>query len=196
MLAVLAPSLVTLVAWFFVAPDPRFAFAPIWLVPASLVAWALPPLLRPSARTAGLVAAGSVLAAIGLAALGESDTVWMLPAALAGIAGVVLLARVGSSAWIAVGAMAAVLVAGLLVAAHEGKVGFVTAKGSGPLRLPLPAPPTLMPVVTDSGLQLTQPVNGGDQCFQAILCVPLLISPSLHMRGASVSQGFSVSLSR
>jgi hypothetical protein len=199
MLAVVAPSLATLVIWFFVAPDPRFAFAPIWLVPAALVAWALPPLSRPSSRTVGLVAGGAVLAAIGLVVLGENDTVWMLPAALAGcvlVAGVLVLARSGSSAAIAVGAVTSVILAGLAVAGHQGNLhAIVRADGSGPLRLPVPAPPTLMQVVTNSGLQLTQPVNT-DQCFQAILCVPLLIGPSLHMRGPRVSQGFSVSLSR
>jgi hypothetical protein len=199
MLAVLAPSLGTLVIWFLVAPDPRFAYAPIWLVPASLVAWALPPLTRPASRTAGLVAGGAVLAAIGLVALGENDTVWMLPAALAGcvlVAGVLMHARSGSSAAIAVGAVTSVILAGLVVAGHQGNLhAIVRVGGSGPLRLPVPAQPTLMQVVTNSGLPLTQPVNT-DQCFQAILCVPLLISPSLHMRGPRVSQGFSVSSSR
>jgi hypothetical protein len=42
MLAVVLPSLLVLIAWFVTAPDPRFAFAPIWLIPAALVAWALP----------------------------------------------------------------------------------------------------------------------------------------------------------
>ena len=42
MAAVLLLSVPTLVAWFLVAPDPRFVLAPLWLVPVSLVAWALP----------------------------------------------------------------------------------------------------------------------------------------------------------
>jgi hypothetical protein len=42
MLAVVLPCLLSLIAWFIAAPDPRFAFAPIWLIPAALAAWALP----------------------------------------------------------------------------------------------------------------------------------------------------------
>ena len=42
MLAVLALAIPTLVLWFLLAPEPRFALAPLWLVPVALVAWALP----------------------------------------------------------------------------------------------------------------------------------------------------------
>jgi hypothetical protein len=35
----LAPLLLTLALWFFAAPDPRFVYAPIWLVPITLLAW-------------------------------------------------------------------------------------------------------------------------------------------------------------
>ena len=42
MLAMALPALPLLVAWFFNAPDPRFALAPLWLLPIALVAWALP----------------------------------------------------------------------------------------------------------------------------------------------------------
>ncbi len=42
MLAMALPALPILVAWFFNAPDPRFALAPLWLLPIALVAWALP----------------------------------------------------------------------------------------------------------------------------------------------------------
>jgi hypothetical protein len=38
-LTLLAPLLLTLVLWFFAAPDPRFVYAPIWLVPITLLAW-------------------------------------------------------------------------------------------------------------------------------------------------------------
>ena len=31
MLAVVVPALATLAIWFFVAPDPRFVYAPMWL---------------------------------------------------------------------------------------------------------------------------------------------------------------------
>jgi len=56
----------------------------------------------------------------------------------------------------------------------------------------LPAPPALEPVVTTSGLELTQPVGGTNQCFGIILCVPLLINTNLHLRSGGVQHGFSV----
>src|SRR5262249_31559401 len=42
LLAVLVPALGTLLLWFLLLPAPRFALAPMWLVPIALVAWALP----------------------------------------------------------------------------------------------------------------------------------------------------------
>ena len=42
MLAMTIPALPLLVAWFFNAPDPRFALAPLWLPPLALAAWGLP----------------------------------------------------------------------------------------------------------------------------------------------------------
>jgi hypothetical protein len=42
MLAMALPTPPLLVAWFFNAPDPRFALAPLWLLPIALAAWALP----------------------------------------------------------------------------------------------------------------------------------------------------------
>ena len=78
MLAVAVPSLVTLLIWFFEAPDPRFVLAPLWLLPISLAAWAVPPLGRPSPL---LFVAGLGLG-IGLAAVELHVTAWYLPAAL------------------------------------------------------------------------------------------------------------------
>ena len=49
-----------------------------------------------------------------------------------------------------------------------------------------------MTVTTSSGLQLTQPANGANQCSRSILCVPLLIDDHLHLRAGGVQQGFSV----
>ena len=43
LLTVLAPVVATLVLWFLLIPDPRFAIALFWLVPIALAAWALPP---------------------------------------------------------------------------------------------------------------------------------------------------------
>lgn len=51
LLAVLLPSTATLVAWFFLAPEPRFAWAPLWLVPCAFLAWALPSATPGSLRS-------------------------------------------------------------------------------------------------------------------------------------------------
>jgi hypothetical protein len=73
MLALALPALPMLVAWFFNAPDPRFALAPLWLLPIALVAWALPGVGgRLPAAKAGVVAyaslAGVLLLTVGLVA--------------------------------------------------------------------------------------------------------------------------------
>jgi hypothetical protein len=196
MLAVAVPCAALLVPWFLIAPDPRFAFAPIWLVPAAVAAWALPPLGRPSG--------GWWLAVSGLAVLGAAWVFWVsrvqlhleLPAALVvwaclGVAGVLDRWKRAARA-VAWGAAFSVVIAGLALTFDQNHPHLQRANGSGPLGLPLPTPPALMPVVTSSGLELTQPVNGADQCYAVMLCVPLLIDKSLHLRAGSVQQGFSV----
>ena len=90
MLAVALPALATLGAWFLVAPDPRFVWGPLWLVPIALVAWALPSTARwPSVPL--LVAA--VVVAGGLIKLGTLHSLWLVPAAL----GIWALAAAGST---------------------------------------------------------------------------------------------------
>jgi hypothetical protein len=200
MLAVVVPAAATLAIWFFIAPDPRFVYAPIWLVSAGLVAWALPPLGRPSRRLSVALAGLTALAAAGLAFLGVETLVWMLPAALAtwalATALAVLLGQRGIAGPLAHAAAFAVVVAGVAVAVHDGRGHTIRADGTGPLGVFVPAYPPLAPVATSSGLQLTQPANGGDQCFSVTLCVPLLIDTRLHLRGAGVAQGFSVARAR
>ena len=66
MLALALPALPLLVAWFFNAPDPRFALAPLWLLPIALVAWAVPS--APHGVLRGRPASGAVTYA-GLAAV-------------------------------------------------------------------------------------------------------------------------------
>ena len=82
MLAVVVPSLVTLVGWFFIAPDPRFAWAPIWLVPVALAAWAIPDLkTRPSPWL--LVPAGlATVLIVELATLSGGVSGWLVPVTL------------------------------------------------------------------------------------------------------------------
>lgn len=194
MLAVVVPSLAILAAWFFSAPDPRFVFGLIWLVPAALAAWALPTLGRRSAGSWAGLAAGTAAGAAGIAWIGNHHLSWMLPAAL--IAG-------GAVALIVLGlrgrhgpflAWATILSTTLGACVFTlGSVHLERGNGNGPLGIPLPPSPELVTIATSSGLVLSQPANGSDQCWQVMLCVPALVSTSLHLRGPGVAQGFSVS---
>ncbi len=196
MLAVAVPCALLLVPWFLIAPDPRFAFAPIWLVPAALAAWALPPLGRPSRTWWFAVAILTVLGARGLLWVSHTQRHLLLPAALVvwavlGAAGL-LARRQGATRAVAWGAAFSVVLGAFVLTFDWHHPHLQEAKGSGPLGLPVPPPPSLMTVTTSSGLQLTQPVDGGNQCFGVVLCVPLLIDDNLHLRAGSVQQGFSV----
>ena len=66
-LVVIAPAVVTLVLWFFTAPDPRFALPAIWLLALGALAWALPGarLPVPLSIGVGLVAAVMVVIVLG-----------------------------------------------------------------------------------------------------------------------------------
>jgi hypothetical protein len=196
MLAVVLPSSLVLVPWFLIAPDPRFAFAPIWLVPAGLAAWALPPLGRPSGRWWGAVAGLAVLGALVILWVSHVRLHWELPAALIiwaclGAAGV-LDRRKAAARAIAWSAALSVGLAGLVLTFDQHDPHFQRADGSGPLGLPVPPPPALREVVTRSGLHLTEPADGSNQCWAVMLCVPLLIDDNLHLRAGTVDKGFSV----
>jgi hypothetical protein len=66
LLAVVVPCAVTLVAWFLIAPAPRFALAPIWLIPIALAAWALPETWSTSVRPVALLGPAAIVAALGV----------------------------------------------------------------------------------------------------------------------------------
>jgi hypothetical protein len=187
MLVVVAPALGTLAAWFVVAPDPRFAFAPLWLVPIALAAWALPP-----ARPSRAVIAAGVAAAAALAVVGTRHAGWYLLAALDVWALTAIALRLGSGRsprWLAPVALVSVALAPIGIVADRGAFGVVAADGGGPLgTTPIPIP-TLEPVRTTSGLELTKPV-GTDQCWAVLLCAPQP-GKELHLRGGGVRSGFS-----
>ena len=201
MLVTLALALPTLVLWFFIAPDPRFAWGPIWIVPVALSAWALPTPAGSSRRLVAFTAVAALPATAALAIGGIDHITWLLPAALAGwaLAGIAArLLRPSVVPPMAYASVLSVLVAAVVVLAQRGNLHVVAANKSGLLGLPPLTTPTLVNVQTSSGLQLVQPTNGGDQCWQVLLCVPdpVSIDPRLHMRGAAISDGFSVAAAR
>jgi uncharacterized membrane protein len=136
--AIVVPSVVTLAAWFFFAPDPRFALGPLWLIPIALAAWALP----------------------------ESRPAAVRPRALLGSAAIVVALGVGM----------------VHVAAKEMFVP-IAARAE-----PSTTPP-VQPFRTTSGLALSQPLAGSDQCWSVVLCTPAP-SAALRLRGATIQSGF------
>lgn len=193
-LALLVPALATLAIWFFAAPDPRFAWAAIWLVPLALLAWALPD--RVSApRVVELVAAAAV--ALFVAWFGSQHRLWFLPAAVLGAAvTVVALVAVRGRPWAArlvPLAVLALVVAelGIAATALNGGVHLAAGDSTGPIGTPPDPKPKLVSVVTATGLKVAHPLDS-DQCWQALLCFPTLLGPQLHLRGTSVSDGFSL----
>jgi hypothetical protein len=191
MLAVLVPSAATLVVWFLIAPDPRFAFAPIWLVPISLAAWALPTLRRrPPASL--LIPAG--LAFTGFVVLGMERFVALLPAALAAWALATLAMRLvrpaRSAGLVAYAAVLSVALTPVAIVADHGAFHLVVSDHGGEFgTLPQPTP-GVVSFTTRSGLQVSQPVDT-DQCFLLTLCTQDSNS-NLRLRGAGIADGFTV----
>lgn len=64
--AVVIPCAVTLVAWFVLAPAPRFALGPIWLIPIACAAWALPESVSITITPRALVGATAIALALGV----------------------------------------------------------------------------------------------------------------------------------
>ena len=190
MLVVLVLSLVVLVVWFFVAPDPRFVIAPLWLVAIALAAWALPTATRMSP---GLLF-GALAAAAALAVLGVEHTRLMMPAAIAGWGCLYAAARLlrwrGSAAVLAGAALLSGALAPIGRVADHGEFQPVVANQPGPFGTPLEPVPALMAFQTNFRLRLWEPTNS-DQCFGVLLCAPG-INPQLQARGASVSDGFRI----
>jgi hypothetical protein len=191
MLALAVPSLATLAVWFAIAPAPRFALAPLWLVAIALAAWALPT----ATRATPLLLAGGLTAAAALALLGVSGHVgWMAPAALG--SGVVLcgLARLSGGGDIGPVLAGAVLLTAALapvgLLADRGVFDPVVANGRGPFGTPLEPVPAVVGFETASGLRLHE-LSRGNQCFELLLCAAPPIDAGLRLRGARVSDGFS-----
>ena len=194
MLVVLVPSVASIGIWFLTIPDPRFVWAPIWLVPLALLAAVLPPKV-PAPRW--FVAAGAVCCGITLAAFESQYRVYFVPAiALAGTAAAV---AVGISArrirthrsvpWVVITLLVAEL--GAAAVTKAGGIHLVVADHTGRMGIPADPVPTLVPLHTASGLVVFRPA-GSDQCWQALLCVPNRLGRGLRLRGGSVADGFSL----
>jgi heme/copper-type cytochrome/quinol oxidase subunit 3 len=190
LLTVLLVGAATIIPWFFVAPDPRFVWAPTWLVPIGFCAWTLPRRGRPPLAAFG---AGLVLAA-GLLELELRWPFWFLPvcyATCAGVAGLLIAANAQRfAAALASTAVLAVLFAGLGLTVHDHAFELVTTSSNGPLGIHIHASPRLVGVRTAAGLLIFRPARG-DQCWQALLCAPYLTSEQLRLRGSGVADGFT-----
>lgn len=189
MLAVVLPSLALLVAWFLLAPDPRFALAPLWLVPVGIGAWALPTTLqRPSLAVVLGGAAGATAVALVFFRGSWHEPV---PLALVISLGAVVLVRLAHRRppGLAEGAALAGLGAGLAILFTLRPLSVVHATPGGPLGTPPNPVPILKPIRSTAGLLLTRPV-GSDQCWGVILCVPGLSEPAVAKRGSATQDGF------
>ena len=196
MLAVLVPSLISISIWFFTAPDPRFVFAPIWLVPIALAAWALPGTDRPLPK--GLLLAAAAGCA-GLIAVGVTHPSWLVPVALTGGVVAATVSAVwssrstssGTGGLVARAALVAVVLAPIGIVYDGGAFGIVVSNHSGPLGTLPERTPILELFSTNSNFELWKPVDT-DQCFMIEPCTQS-INYRLRLRGAGIGDGFSVS---
>lgn len=191
LMVVLLPSLGTLGAWFLIAPDPRFVWAPIWLVPISICAWALPSLgQRPP--LAALIAGAA--AGVGLTAVERHNPLWLVPVALAGGAAAAIvisaLRAQRRAAWVAQAAALAVLLAGIGADSSDGAFHIVEPSPHGTLGVALSPIPELAAIRLSSGLRVWRPAQG-NQCWQALLCTPAVVVAHLRLRGEGLADGFT-----
>ena len=198
--AVLAITIPTLAVWFAVAPDPRFAQAPLWLVPIALVAWAHPDRagrvrLRERARGIGwsTVVCLTVVLAVALSLATRPILAPLVVIAVAVVAW--LPERAGSEArrflprdLLAQGVVVACGVAFVGALYHWGSFLPVRAEGAGPLGTPELPTPAVEPFATTSRLRLVRPTIG-DRCFRVLLCTP---EPDINLRrrGSDTADGF------
>ncbi len=191
LLAVLATALPTLTLWFLIAPDPRFALALLWLIPIALLAWALPS--PDHGQTAPLLIAIAAVSLAFVVFVGEIR--WLALAAfdvwtIATIATRKQLPK-RSRSLIAYAAVLTVLAVPLKIIATDGAFDAVTSNHGGPFGTPVLPTPVVDSFRTNSGLELSRPVQlGSDQCWRITLCTPDP-NPDLRLRGSTISSGFN-----
>ena len=200
MLGLVVPSAATVLAWFFLAPDPRFALAPIWFLPIALAAWAMPVAVFEdfSAKSATLTAVVTIALFVSLK-LGNLDLVWA--ALLVAVAIVLVRRRYGyrSSSALARVAAVSVLLATVGFLTFNGHSSFVVANHSGTFGAPPDPVPTLVRYRTHSGLILYYPATAASsadllrqQCWSALFCAPHP-NPNVRLRGAHFRDGLRTS---
>jgi hypothetical protein len=194
MLGLVIPSAATLVAWFFLAPDPRFALAPIWLLPIALAAWTMPVAVFEDFSEQSLTLTAVVAIPLFLSLeLGNRHLVW---AALVLGAVIVLIgyrfSERAASALARVGAVSVLLATVGLLTSH-GLSSFVVANQHGSFGAPPDPVPKLVRYRTHSGLALYSPTPSatdplGQQCWSALFCAPGR-NLNLSLRGAYFRDG-------
>jgi hypothetical protein len=193
MLALVVPSAATVVAWFFLAPDPRFALATIWFVPIALAAWTLPVGFEDFSTTSLTLTAVVTIALFFFLELGTRNLLW---GALAVAVAIVLIGyRYGDRAGSSLASVAAVsiLLATVGFLTYHGFGSVVVANRSGTFGAPLDPVPKLVRYRTGSGLVLYHPVASptdppGQQCWSALFCTPLT-NLKVTLRGAQFRDG-------
>lgn len=195
MLALLVPSVAMLAVWFLLAPDPRFALAPIWIAPIAIVAWRLPTAVREFPKV--LIVVTALVSAL-LVEWGDVDVVLMPLIAFAvwsAAWGGMLILRRGNFDYARCPLLHAAVVSAALasvgILVTHGALDPIVADRNGTVGTPREPTAALVAFRTDSGLQLSHP-SDGDQCWGALFCTPKPNS-QLRLRGTTVSDGLRVS---
>jgi hypothetical protein len=205
MLGLVVPCLATVVAWFFLAPDPRFALAPIWFLPIALAAWTMPAAVFEDFSEKSLTLTAVVTIALFLSL--ELGTRYLVLAAVTVSVAIVLLRhRYSGRAASALARVAAlsVLLATVGFLTSHGLSSLVVANQSGTFGAPPNPVPKLVRYRTRSGLVLYRatpsPVDPlGEQCWSVFFCAPgpnpkfPPLNPKLRLRGAHFRDGLRVS---
>ncbi len=193
MLGLVVPCAATVVAWFFLAPDPRFALACIWLLPIALAAWTMPAATVEDFSEQSLTL--TVVVTIALFLSLQFGNRHLVVAALAVAAAIFLVGRrYGDRAASGLGRVAAVsvLLATVGFLTSHGLSSFVVANQSGTFGAPPDPVPTLVRYRTHSGVVLYHPVISaadplGRQCWSALFCAPYKLN--VKLRGAHFRDG-------
>jgi hypothetical protein len=188
MLALAVPCAASVVAWFFLAPDPRFVLAPMWVLPVALAAWAMPAAAGGDISKQSLALTAVVTIALSLAlGLGHRDLVW---AALGVPVALVLIRQRGAEfvgARLArVGAVSVLLASVGFLTAHGLYVPVVANQG-GTFGAPPDPVPALVRYRTSSGLVLYHP-KIGEQCWSLLYCATFN-NVEVRLRGAHFRDG-------